>query len=373
MSVYAFLKKYFYIIMLATLIWLTYYLYHSFLSNKAHNLPKIPAIKLTYSTVPIDKTFIGITQSTASVEIRARVKGFLTEKHFIEGEGVKKDQLLFVIDPKPFAVKVAAMEANLAKRIADEAFLKVQYARMKTLVAKGDVSEAKYDEVKAQYEAAKAEVAGALANLTEAKIDLSYCYMRSPFNGLIGEKKVNVGNLVGGQENTLLATVNQLNPIYVQFSPSIADYAEMLAFAQNRPFKVWATLPENRQFVAQGKVDLIDNIANTATASILMRATIENREALLLPGLYVETKVHLGDNPQAICVPQEAIMEDQGQKTVFIVDANGIIKVAEIEVGSEYKNQAIVTKGLEVGQIVLTSALQKLQSGMKVIPQLGIT
>lgn len=356
---------------LPVLAMLLYLLFKYFLiSPPVSPTVHVPALKLHYTTVPVIKTYIGITQSIASVAIRARVKGFLTEMHFIEGKSVQGKQLLFVIDPKPFQAKLAEAEGRLAKSLALEAFQKVQYERMKILVRKGDVSQSRHDEVKAQYEAAQAQVQVDSAAVTEAKINLSYCYMNAPFDGVIGKRYVDVGNLVGSGENTLLAIVNQLDPIYIQFSPSVADFSEMLKYRHHSPFPVTAHLPENEGLLLKGELQLVNNEANMPTSTIFMRAIVHNPERLILPGLYVQTQLYLGENPHTLCIPKSAIMEDQGQQSVFIVDAKGEVKVVEIETAGEYQNQAIVRNGLKEGQIVLLSALQQLQVGMRVIPQL---
>lgn len=333
--------------------------------------PRVPVLKVTTHTVPLTKTYIGITQSIASVGIRARVKGFLTQMDFIEGKSVKAGQRLFVIEPQPFQAKVDSAQGALDRSLAEEAFQKVQYERMKTLVAKGAISHAQYDETKAKYEAAIGQVQVQRGNLEDAKINLSYCYVNSPIEGIIGERKVDVGNLVGAGGDTLLATVVKLDPLYVQFSPSTQDFADFLNHRQQQPFPVEVRLPHVPNLLLKGSVNLVNNEVATSTSTVLMRASIHNPEPWLLPGLYVRITLLLGHNPHALTIPKSAILETQGQKTVFIIDKNHHLQSAPIETAGEYQHQAIIKKGLHSGDVVVIQGIQQMQllpKGMTVIP-----
>lgn len=339
--------------------------------NQNQALPHVPAVKLSKTPIPLTKDYIGITQSMAAVAIKARVKGFLKEIHFVEGKAVKKGQLLFVIDPRPFIAKVESASGALAQAIAAQDFQSLQYKRMKILVKKGDVSEAVYDKTRADYEAAKGQVESAKANLEMAKIDLSYCYMYAPNDGIIGKKYVDVGNLVGGTEETLLANVVSLDPIYVEFSPSTHDFAEMLSYRKNMPFSAQATLPLESKIAFQGKMDLINNEADVPTSTVFMRATIQNPQQLLLPGIYVNLRLVLSDKEEVLLVPSKAVMQTQGQRTVYRVDKNGEVSLVSIHSQGQYQQYDIVESGLDVSDVILVDGLQKIRPGMKVVPLLS--
>ena len=335
--------------------------------------PSVPAIKITQSTIPIYKEYIGITQSMAAVGIRARVQGFLEKMNFTEGKPVKKNQLLFVIDQKPFIAQLELEEGNLAKSIADRDYQQVEYGRMKILVAKGDVSQANYDKVYAQYKAAVADVEITQAQVDTAKINLGYCSMYSPFDGIIGKKYVDVGNLVGGTENTLLANVVQLNPIYIEFSPSVSDFSDMLKYRANMPFKVKASMSHNTKLVFTGKTDLINNEADVPTSTILMRAIVDNPEQLLLPGIYINIQVELTDKEKAILIPAQAVIDVQGQQTVYVVNASNQVETRDITTTGQYQQQYIVQSGIAVNDIVITAGLQKIGPGEVVTPVFAAT
>lgn len=149
--------------------------------------PTVDITRISTSQIPINKKYIGITQSISAVGIKARVEGFLTKMNFIEGKPVKKNQLLFVIDPRPFEAKLELAQGQYAKSVADKEYQEVQYRRMKDLVVKGDVSQSHFDEVNAKFSEADAQVQIGAANVAEAKINLSYCYMYAPFDGIIGK------------------------------------------------------------------------------------------------------------------------------------------------------------------------------------------
>lgn len=338
--------------------------------NTAPAKPNVAVIKVATSPIPITKQYIGITQSIASVGIRARVKGFLIKMNFIEGKPVTKDQLLFVIDPKPFQAKLDLAQGNLSKSIAAKEYQEVEYLRMKELVAKGDIAKSRFDQVDARFREAVAQVEIRNAEVREAQINLGYCSMYSPFDGIIGNKYVDVGNLVGGAQNTLLANVVQLNPIYVEFSPSIDDFSQLLKYRANMPFKVEVTLPQDNSLSFHGQVDLINNQADVATSTILMRAVIKNPEKLLLPGIYVNLNLILTSKDEALLVPIKAVMEAQGQRTVYVVNKQGTIEARLLNVTGQYGEQYIVKSGLQVGDLVMINGLQKVKPGEEVTAQI---
>lgn len=343
-------------------------------NKSVQNAPRpVSVLKVTTTKIPLKKSYIGITQSIAEVSIRARVEGFLIEKNFVEGKPVKKEQLIYVIDPKPFQAQLDLAKGQLAKSIANMEYQRVQYLRLKELVKKGDVSKTQFDETAALYGQAQAEVEVQKANVETAEINLGYCSMISPFDGIIGKKYVDVGNLVGAGENTLLANVVQLNPIYVLFSPSVEDYGNFLKYRKNMPFNVVAVLPHDSKLVFKGQVDLVNNQADTPTSTILMRAQVDNPDQLLLPGIYVNITLELTNEEPSLLIPAAAVTESQGQRTVFIVNAKNQVEVSKIETSGSYNQQYIVTSGVKEGDLIILNGLQKIIPGESVTPQIQDT
>ncbi|RUR17198.1 efflux RND transporter periplasmic adaptor subunit [Legionella sp. km535] len=329
----------------------------------------VPVVKVALTKIPLKRTYIGITQSIAEVGIRARVEGFLIQKNFIEGKPVKKDQLIYVIDPKPFQAQLDLAKGQLAKSIANMEYQKVQYLRLKELVKKGDVSQTLFDETAARYGEAQAETLVQKANVETAEINLGYCSMIAPFDGIIGKKYVDVGNLVGSGESTLLANIVQLNPIYVLFSPSVEDYGTFLKYRKNMPFHVEAVLPYDNKLVFKGKVDLVNNQADTPTSTILMRALVDNPAQLLLPGIYVNITLELTKEEPSILIPASAVTESQGQRTVYLVNEKKQVEVSKIQTSGMYKQQYIVTSGVKEGDLLIINGIQKVLPDEAVIPE----
>lgn len=329
--------------------------------------PVVKVIKIKPTKIPFHKQYIGVTKSLAQIDIRARVKGFLTEANFVEGNRVKKGELLFVIDKRPFEAKVAMAQGQLEKSIAARDYAKAQYERMKVLVDKGDISKTEYDKAFADYQSAIGQVLTAQADLKDAKINLEYCSMYSPVDGIIGKKYVDVGNLVGGVEDTLLATVVQLNPIYVEFNPSVSDFNQMLPYMDNMPFPAEVTLPFNKMKF-KGEVNLINNQADIKTSTILMRATIENAQNLLVPGIYVDVDMLLTKDAPRILIPSTAVTDVQGDQTVLIVEPDNKVNVRKIKVEGIYKNFYIVNEGVLENDLVIVEGIQKIPPGGIVSP-----
>lgn len=335
--------------------------------NKRQQHPiLVTAIKIHNSNIPLEKTYIGITKAIAQVDIKARVKGFLQEMNFVEGMPVKNGQLLFVIDQLPFKTKLDYAIGTLDKAKAEQEFQEVEYKRMEALVKKGDISKSRYDRAAAGIKEATANVLIAKSQVEDAKINLGYCSMHSPFDGIISKRYVDIGNLVGGTIETLLANVVQLNPIYVEFNPSVSDFATMQNYKNNMPFHVHVSIPYNEKNIFSGEIDLINNTADVGTSTILLRASIKNPENILLPGIYVNITVRLEDNFPTILVPSEAVLEIQGKRSVFVVSKDNKVESRSIVTDGQYHQQFIVTKGLEDGDIVITTGLQKVNVGTDV-------
>lgn len=331
----------------------------------------VEVIKIQKSTIAMSKEYIGQTSSLSNVTIRARVQGYLQSFNFLEGSIVKKGDLLYVIEPEPFKAAVDAAKGALAQSVATAEFDRLDAERKLILYHKQAVSEQDSDQATATYKAALGNIETNKANLLQAQINLSYCYVYSPSDGMIGENQIDPGNLVGGTEATELATVVQLNPISVIFYPSVNDYNGMLQFKHNMPFKVIVTLPQQKGYKFTGKVDLINNQVDSTTSTLLMRSVVDNPNNLLLPGIYVNVKLLLGNASNIILVPSTAVMTEQNMQFVYVVNAENEVVANPIQTSMQYKNYLVVVSGLKAGDLVITTNLQKIRPGMKVIPELN--
>ncbi len=340
-------------------------------SKKQRPTPTVGVIEAQKINLPITKEYIGVTQAVSAVDIRARVKGFLIKKSFDEGGFVKKDQLLFEIDPRPFKAKLEQSQAEFANAVAEAKFQKVEYLRMKELYAKKVISKERFDQTDTTYKKALAAVVQNKAEVENARINLSYCYMYSPINGMIGKTQVDVGNLVGGTQNTLLATVVELNPIYVEFSPSVSDFGEFLEYKDKQknnkaPFKVDAFIPKYPKLNFHGKVSLVNNEADESTATILMRATLDNPDKLLRPGLYMKVKMILDKDNQSIAIPEAAVLNQQDGTKVYVVNQKSFIEARKVTTGTEVNGLREIKSGLKPGDKVVVTNLEQLKPDIKV-------
>ena len=330
----------------------------------------VKAVTPLRKTVPKFYDYVGTTDSIHKVDIRARVKGFLEERHFEEGDFVKKDQLLYVIERRQYEAAVGEAGGRLDQSIAEAWDARLEEKRYKELLGRKSTSQAEYDT-----RAAKASAADALVELNRAtkhnaQINLSYCTVSSPIDGQIGLTKWHVGNVVGSDGDTLLATVVQLDPIYVYFSPGLRCYRDVLArFSQGEKIDISVKLGgETEFFPYKGVIDFINNEVNVTTSTIKLRATLPNPNKLVRPGTYVEVRLWLGEIPDALFVPADAVIERQVGQTVMIVGKENKVETRVIETGPQYGSLRVVETGLKGDERVLVERLLEIRAGMTIAP-----
>ena len=318
-------------------------------------------------TVPIYLDYVGTLQSIEKVDINARVEGFLVERAFKDGADVKAGDLLFVIDPRPFEAALIAAEAQLAEDLAALSYAREQVSRYKSLVEKDYITRDAYDEYLTQATEAQAIVEADRANVVQAKLDLSYCTMYAPFNGRIGRRLVDVGNLVGaGGEATLLATIVQLDPIYVYFNVAERDIPEILKQQNIKPLTLSIVLPDVSKHPEDGTIDFVDNQVDVTTGTITLRGVVSNASKTLLPGQYVKVQLLLEQQPNTLVVPSQAVGEQQGDTYVYVVGNDNKAEFRNVTAGSSYGGMRIIEKGVSAGEKVIVNGLQKVKPGITV-------
>ncbi len=321
-------------------------------------------------TIPVYYDFVGSTESIQSVNITARVEGYLTDRNFKDGQNVDEGELLFIIDPRPFEASLDESKAQLEKDRAALNYSLEQVARYQPLVKKQYITKDEYDQYVTQSDEALAAVKADEAQVVQAELNLSYCYMDAPFSGRIGRRLVDVGNLVGvtGQDNTL-ATLVKLDPIYVYFSPTERDIALLMQQYSKGKLKVYIILPDEKLYPEEGYVDFIDNTVDQNTGTLTMRAVIPNPDKIILPGQYTRIRLYVEDQQGAILVPQKAIKSEQGENVVYVLGDDNKVKTTKVTTGAEYKQYIVIKKGLKAGEVVVTNGLQKIQAGSEVDPK----
>ncbi len=318
-------------------------------------------------TVPLYLDYVGTLQSIESVDINARVEGFLVERAFKDGADVKEGDLLFVIDPRPFEASLIAAKAQLSEDLAVLSYAREQVKRYKPLVEKDYITRDAYDEYVTQATEARAVVEADRANVVQAELDLSYCTMYAPFDGRIGRRLVDVGNLVGaGGESTLLATMVQLDPIYIYFNVAERDIPEIIKQQNTNPLTFSIVLPDESKHPQDGTIDFVDNQVDVTTGTITLRGVVPNTSKTLLPGQYAKVQLLLEQQPNTIVVPSQAIGEQQGDTFVYVVGSDNKVEFREVTAGGSYGEVRIIEKGLTAGETVIINGLQKVKPGITV-------
>ncbi len=342
--------------------------------------PDVPVVEVVQKTVPVYETFVGQVYGRRDIPIRARVSGFLEGIHFNEGTRVKKGELLYTIDPQPFMAKVAVAESQLAEAQTSMVKSKNDLDRIEPLAEISAVSKSDLDAARAEYEAAVAYVEASKSSLRLAKIELSYCRILAPTDGIIGKTKAKVGEFVGQNPNpVILNTVSLLDSVLVDFYLTEADFLRHARkfinnHQDNKKRKkdetghVSLILADGSLFNYKGNVKFIDRNIDPTTGTLLVQTVFPNPEGLLRPGLYAKVEVHMDDIENAIVIPQRSIMEMQGLFSVFVVSDSNTIRKVEVEPGYKTGNMQVIESGLKAGDKVVIDALQKVQTGITVNP-----
>ena len=328
----------------------------------------VEVISVKKEAVPIWKRYTGMTKASSDQKVRARVSGVLEKRYFQDGQLVKKGQKLFKIEQSQY---VAALNSAKAKKAQDEASLALANAdvnRYAPLVKEGLAPRATLEQYQAQKLGLKAAIAGDVAQINKAKLELSYTIIKAPIEGRASARHVDVGNLVGQGEATLLTTIVSIDPIYAYFSPSQEDVRDFMKYKNKEKPDAFIELDGMREKLRlNGYVDFSNNSVDPLTSTITMRATIQNPDYKILPGTFVYVNIFVNDKYKFMMIPPEVIFADQLGKYVYIVE-NNKIKRADIKTGYSSKYLTSVTSGLKDGDKLIVSALVKLKQGLDVKP-----
>jgi len=326
----------------------------------------VEVITVKTEAVPIWKRYTGITKASSDQEVRARVSGILEKRYFKDGQVVKKGQKLFKIEQSEY---IAALNAAKAKKAQDEASLALANAdvnRYAPLVKEGLAPRATLEQYQAQQSGLKAAIAGDLAQINKAKLELSYTIIKAPIDGRASARHVDVGNLVGQGEATLLTTIVNIDPLYAYFSPSQEDVRDFMKYKNKEKPDAFIELDGVREDLRlNGYVDFSNNSVDPLTSTITMRATIQNPDYKILPGTFVYVNIFVNDKYEFMMIPPEVIFADQLGKYVYIVKNNKIKRV-DIKTGYSSKYLTSITNGLKDGDKLIVSALVKLKEGLDV-------
>jgi len=339
--------------------------------------PPLKVMQIKGTKVPVYLQMVGQAAGIPTIEIRARVAGYLENWTFEEGSIVQKGRPLFNIEQNEYINDVKFAEADLDNKIAAWEKAKLDVARLKPLLSTNAISQNDYDKAVTTEQQDRAMVASSRANLDQAKLNLSYTTMASPITGYIGACNVRPGNLVGKGESTLLATVSAVDPIYVNFQMNENDYLKIMRYWEahkaslkdrNDLFKVFLTLSDNMLYNKIGKIDFIDRDINPSTGTIALRAVFENPDGLIKPGNFANVNLVLYEEEHGIVIPQGAITQIQGKIFAFLVSQGNKVNRTPILLGRAIGNKYIVVNGLKIGDRIMMEGFQKFQEGMQITP-----
>ncbi|WP_353684986.1 efflux RND transporter periplasmic adaptor subunit [Thermodesulfovibrio sp. 3907-1M] len=337
-------------------------------STPKKQAPAVPVIvaQAVMKDVPVQITAVGNVEAYSSVTIKSRVEGQLIKANFKEGDEVKKGQLLFVIDPRPFEEAVRQAEANLLRDKAQLDFARADLERYDELLKEELVSRQQYEKIRTNYESLKATVKADQAILENARLQLSYCYIYSPIDGKIGALLVHPGNMIKAND-TQIATINQIIPIFVRFSVPEQELFRIKKAMSEGMLKTEAIVKGvDANYAAQGRVVFIDNAVDVATGTVKLKAEFPNKDKMLWPGQFVNVVLTLGIKKNAVVIPYRALQTGQNAQYVWVVKDDKTAEMREVIPGLRIGDYVTIQKGLNVGEAVVVDGQLRLTPGVKV-------
>jgi multidrug efflux system membrane fusion protein len=328
--------------------------------------PLVTVVNAATQDVPRYLDEIGRNAAFESVNVTPQVAGRITERHFQDGDSLRKGQLLFVIDPSPFKAQLDSAKANLAQAEAALELAKVQFARDEELVGTRAISRQDYDTKKSTVDVSAAQVEAAKAAIETAQINLDYCYIHSPIDGRAGARLVDVGNVVQSNTTSLLS-IQRLDPIYANFTITEADLPQVQKEMHQGMLKALVRLPGDPENNARlGKVEFLDNAVQNSTGTVNLRATLSNPDRHFWPGQFVNVKLVLATEKSAVLVPSQATQISQKGPFVYVIKTDDTAELRPVTLGQRQASDVVITSGLSAGERVVLAGQLLVQPGGKV-------
>jgi multidrug efflux system membrane fusion protein len=341
--------------------------------------PQVSVAQVLEKPVKDWDEFTGRMQAVETVEIRPRVSGYIDKVAFAEGSQVKRGDLLFIIDPRPYQADSDRAAADLKRYRTSLDLARIELTRVQRLKDSGAVSQEELDERKSTVAQAEANAAGSSAALESANLNLSFTRVTSPIAGRVSRAEVTRGNLVTGGTNggTLLTSVVSMDPMYLYFEADEQSYLRysQMARAGERPSSrdhgnpVQVGLANEEGFPHAGTVDFIDNQLNSQTGTIRARAVLDNKEGLYTPGMFARVQLLGSSEYSAILIDDRAVNTDQNQKYVLLLGANNQIEYRRVKLGRVIDGLRVVHEGLKSGDVIVVNGAQRVHPGVTVTPQ----
>jgi RND family efflux transporter MFP subunit len=338
--------------------------------------PEVTVARARLGSVPDQREYVGNVRATNRIELRARVRGYLLEQLFSDGERVEAGELLFQIDPKPFEVTLAEAKGQLARARANAVRAERDLARAQELFDGHVISISALDQRRAERDITAAEVEAASASVRAAEVELSYCSVHAPIGGRMTRAFVDVGNLVGESgQDTILAELVQEDPVHVYFAPTERDRLDVMRGAREGRIPTERTgaipirlqLGDGRPYPHEGVVDYVDPTVEPTRGTVTVRALLPNPEGELKPGEFVRVIAVFPDVTDAVLIPRRAILDEQGGHFVLVVGEDETVAQRTLQLGTSYDGMQQIAEGLEVGERVIVDGVQKVRPGDAVV------
>jgi membrane fusion protein (multidrug efflux system) len=349
-------------------------------SERTTAAQEVGVIELQPSPLAVIRELPGRIAPTRIAEVRARVSGIIDRRNFEQGSDVKKGEVLYEIDAKPFQIELDAAEAALSKANAVLDQESQNEKRKEALAPSGAISPAQLEMAVAAFRQAEADVAAREADVARARLNLEYTRIRAPISGRIGRALVTEGALVGQSEPTHVATIQQLDPIYADFTQSATELSQLRreletgALEHGTTARVRLILDDGEVYAHDGKLLFSDTTVDPGTGQVTLRGEFPNPKLSLLPGMYVRVQIEQGVDPDALAVPQQAVRRnDRGGSEVFVVREDNRAKVTQVRLGRAIEDRWLILDGVKPGDRVIVRASRSSSRAIGSIRSLGAT
>ena len=351
-----------------------------FFSREPEVAPPAPPEVTTANPVVKDITtyyyFTGTAESIASVEIRTRVEGFLETVDFEPSSDVEKSKLLFTVEPDKYEANRDQAQAKLNASIAEKEKAQSELERVEQAIKAQAVSEQEVTSKRAQRDKAIASVKAAQAILADAELELSYTKIHTPIDGKVSRNLVDIGNLVGSGEDTLLTTVVTMDPVYVYFNVSefivlerLSEHAKEGKEVQDEHYEFSIGLSNEEAFPRKGELDYIDNVVDPSTGTINVRGVVDNKDEVIVPGMFVRVRLPADKKKDAILIEEAALGTDIGGKYLMVVGDDNIVEQRQVETGALVDNMRVIEKGISLDETYIVNGLLRARPGKAVTPK----
>jgi multidrug efflux system membrane fusion protein len=328
--------------------------------------PLVTVVKATAHDVPRYLDEIGRNAAFESVIVTPQVGGRIVERHFQDGENLRKGQLLFVVDPRPYKAQLDSAQANLAQAKAALDLARIQFARDEEVIGARAISKQDYDTKKNTVDVDQAQVEAAEAALETAKLNLEYCYIHSPIDGRAGARLVDVGNVVQPNATSLLS-IQRLDPIYANFTITESDLPPVQKQMSSGTLKAAVRLPSDQESAARpGRVEFLDNAVQNGSGTVNLRATMSNPDHHFWPGQFVDVKLVLSTEKGAVLIPSQATQISQQGPFVYVVKPDDTAELRPVKLGQRQGDDVVVTEGVAANERIVLAGQMLVRPGGKV-------